>query len=113
VQNIAEGSQASGTSKKTEMKLTSVARASLEELRLDYEDYLRHRKLELWQKNDMRRKKLIDQRCNSADEVARWVKVCHNQFGHGGLNRQVGQSAESIPSNKSTMPVPLPMQPLF
>ena len=38
VQNIAEGSQASGTSKKFELKLTSVARASLEELRLDYED---------------------------------------------------------------------------
>jgi len=35
VQNIAEGSQASGTSKKTELKLTNVARASLEELRLD------------------------------------------------------------------------------
>ena len=42
VQNIAEGSQASGTSKKFELKLTSVARASLEELLLDYEDFLRH-----------------------------------------------------------------------
>lgn len=39
VQNIAEGSQASGTSKKTELKLTNVARASLEELKLDYEDF--------------------------------------------------------------------------
>jgi four helix bundle protein len=38
-QNIAEGSQASGTSKKTELKLVGVARASLEELLLDYEDY--------------------------------------------------------------------------
>src|SRR6476646_2494926 len=38
VQNIAEGSMASATSKKTELKLTNVARASLEELRLDYED---------------------------------------------------------------------------
>ena len=43
VQNIAEGSQASGTSKKTELKLTNVARASLEELKLDYEDFLRQR----------------------------------------------------------------------
>ena len=43
VQNIAEGSQAAGTSKKTELKLTNVARASLEELRLDYEDFLRQR----------------------------------------------------------------------
>src|SRR4026207_2058115 len=47
-QNIAEGSQASGTSKKTELKLTNVARASLEELRLDYEDYLRQRGLQQW-----------------------------------------------------------------
>jgi four helix bundle suffix protein len=51
VQNIAEGSQASGTSKKTEIKLTNVARASLEELLLDYEDFLRQRGLSLWNKN--------------------------------------------------------------
>lgn len=47
VQNIAEGSQASATSKKTELKLTQVARASLEELRLDYEDFLLQRNLSL------------------------------------------------------------------
>ncbi len=51
VQNIAEGSMASATSKKTEMKLTSVARASLEELLLDYEDFLRHRSLQIWHKD--------------------------------------------------------------
>lgn len=50
-QNIAEGSMASGTSKKTELKLIGVARASLEELLLDYEDYLRQHKLQLWNKN--------------------------------------------------------------
>jgi four helix bundle suffix protein len=49
-QNIAEGSQASGTSKKTELKLVGVARASLEELLLDYEDYLRQRALKPWNK---------------------------------------------------------------
>ena len=49
-QNIAEGSQASGTSKKTELKLVGVARASLEELLLDYEDFLRHRGMNLWSK---------------------------------------------------------------
>lgn len=54
VQNIAEGSLASGTSKKTELKLTNVARASLEELRLDYEDFLRHRRLTLWGVKDRR-----------------------------------------------------------
>ena len=52
VQNIAEGSQASGTSKKMELKLTNVARASLEELRLDYEDYLRQRGLESGRRTD-------------------------------------------------------------
>ena len=49
-QNIAEGSQASGTSSKTELRLVSVARASLEELLLDYEDFLRQRELSLWPK---------------------------------------------------------------
>ncbi len=50
-QNIIEGSQASGTSKETELKLTNVARASLEELLEDYRDYLRVRGAALWQKN--------------------------------------------------------------
>ena len=50
-QNIAEGSQASGTSKKFELKLVGVARASLEELLLDYEDFLRQRGLQLWGKD--------------------------------------------------------------
>lgn len=51
VQNIAEGSLASGTSKKTELKLTSVARASLGELIRDYEDYLRQNRLPIWDKD--------------------------------------------------------------
>jgi restriction system protein len=50
-QNIAEGSMASGTSKKTELKLVGVARASLEELLLDFEDFLRQRGLALWNKD--------------------------------------------------------------
>ena len=50
-QNIAEGCQASGTSKKTEIKLVNVARASLEELLIDYEDFLRQRGFKLWEKD--------------------------------------------------------------
>ena len=50
-QNIAEGSMASGTSKKTELKLIGVARASLEELLLDFEDYLRQHNLKKWSKD--------------------------------------------------------------
>lgn len=47
-QNIAEGSRASATSSQTELRLMNVARASLEELLLDYEDYLRHRRFSRW-----------------------------------------------------------------
>ncbi len=50
-QNIAEGCMASGTSKKTELKLIGVARASLEELLLDFQDYLRQQGLSLWTKD--------------------------------------------------------------
>jgi four helix bundle suffix protein len=49
-QNILEGSQASGTSKETEIKLTNVARASREELLEDYRDFLGLRHLEEWAK---------------------------------------------------------------
>lgn len=70
VQNIAEGSQASGTSKKTELKLTNVARASLEELRLDYEDFLRQRGLPIWDRDDPRRQELINRRCATAEDVS-------------------------------------------
>jgi len=47
-QNIAEGSRAARTSSQTELRLLNVARSSLEELLLDFEDYLRHRWLEQW-----------------------------------------------------------------
>jgi len=53
-QNIAEGSMASGTSKKFELKLVGVARASLEELLLDFQDYLRQKGLALWGKDHPR-----------------------------------------------------------
>jgi restriction system protein len=51
-QNIAEASMASAVSKETEIKLTDVARASQEELLLDYQDYLRQHELKLWDKDD-------------------------------------------------------------
>jgi four helix bundle suffix protein len=50
-QNIVEGSMASATSKETEIKLTNVARASLEELLTDYRDFLKLRQLEEWPKD--------------------------------------------------------------
>ncbi len=57
-QNIVEGSMAAGTSSATEIKLTNVARASLEELLEDYRDFLRVRGLALWAKEDPRAEKV-------------------------------------------------------
>ena len=53
-QNIAEGAAAGNTSKETEIKLTNVAKASLQELLVDYEDFLRVRGLKQWQPDDAR-----------------------------------------------------------
>ena len=53
-QNIAEGNQAAATSSETEIKLTNVAKASIEELLTDYEDYLRTRQLPQWDANHPR-----------------------------------------------------------
>ena len=74
VQNIAEGSQASGTSKKTELKLTNVARASLEELRLDYEDFLRQRGLEEWPPEHPALMRFKAKRCATLEQVRAWVE---------------------------------------
>ncbi len=73
VQNIAEGSLASGTSKKTELKLTNVARASLEELRLDYEDFLRQRGLGQWPPDHPVLGRFKAKRCATMDEFVAWV----------------------------------------
>ena len=104
VQNIAEGSKASGTSKKFELKLTNVARASLEELRLDYEDFLRHRSLPLWAEGDARRAALVARRCTTADAVAEWVREVHGLDGQNGRDGQtpgLAPSMKSIPSIQS------------
>lgn len=110
VQNIAEGSSASGTSKKMEMKLTNVARASLEELRLDYEDFLRQRGLLRWERNDPRRQLLIDRRPRSAEDVAGWVSDVYQaggggrsgRSGRGGQSGQSGQVKDNTQSTQST-----------
>lgn len=106
VQNIAEGSQASGTSKKMELKLTNVARASLEELRLDYEDFLRQRGHAPWPADEPLKRDLVARRCQSADDVAAWIGEVHRSWdgrnGLDGLHGHDGQVphgvAQSIPS---------------
>jgi restriction system protein len=57
-QNITEGSMAAGTSKKMELKLIGVVRASLEELLLDYQDFLRQKRLPLWGKEHAKAKEV-------------------------------------------------------
>jgi four helix bundle suffix protein len=122
VQNIAEGSQAAGTSKKTELKLTNVARASLEELRLDYEDFLRQRGLPLWDRADPRRADLVAWRCATADAVAQWAREKHDgqngqsgqkengqkeraqKQGEQGQNGPGGPSTKSMKSTSSSFP---------
>jgi four helix bundle suffix protein len=74
VQNIAEGSQASGTSRKTELKLTNVARSSLEELRLDFEDFLRQRGFEQWSPQHPALMRFKAKRCATIEEVRTWVE---------------------------------------
>lgn len=107
VQNIAEGSQASATSKKMELKLTQVARASLEELKLDYEDFLRQRGLAQWERGNLLRQGLIDRRCRTADQVAAWI-VAVGKSGHGGLGGRCGHSPRLArsPSTLSTGSTP-------
>jgi len=74
VQNIAEGSQASATSKKMELKLTQVARASLEELKLDYEDFLRQRGLVVLKPHHPALMRCKEQRLQTVEAFAAWVE---------------------------------------
>ncbi|HNY86833.1 MAG TPA: four helix bundle protein [Candidatus Hydrogenedentes bacterium] len=110
VQNIAEGSQASGTSKKTELKLTNVARASLEELRLDYEDFLRQRGLLLWAREDPRRRELVARRPKTADEVAVWVREVWGR-GDGRDGRYGRDGQDGLKTGERPQPAATPDAP--
>ncbi len=96
VQNIAEGSQASGTSRKTELKLTNVARASLEELRLDYEDYLRQRGLVQWPPEHPALMRFKARRCATLEEVRAWVEEERNRAGTNTNTHGQSQKEQSV-----------------
>ncbi len=95
-QNIAEGSAASSTSSETELKLTNVARASMQELLVDYEDYLRTRTLPLWPLDDDRTRRvqafsvkhnspsdyMKDMERRSDESIANIVITLIHQFDH-------------------------------
>lgn len=108
VQNIAEGSQAFGTSKKTELRLTNIARASLEELRLDYEDFLRQRNFSLWEPEHPALKRFKGKRCSSLEELREWVKEEKKLRDEHGLSQThtdkkivfvSGSPCESVPES--------------
>jgi four helix bundle suffix protein len=92
-QNIAEGSDASGTSRKTELKLTNVAWASLGELALDYGDFLRGNGFKEWDEKDSRRYELVERRCQDAECVAKWVKEMHARSRANGRREKYAEIA--------------------
>jgi four helix bundle suffix protein len=74
-QNIAEGSRASAASSQTELRLVNVARASLDELLLDYEDFLRQRGLRQWSKEDTEAKEVHAVGRTMRDPTDRWDRT--------------------------------------
>jgi four helix bundle suffix protein len=78
-QNIAEASQASGTSKEAEIKLTNVARASLEELLIDYRDFLRVRQLACWEKTSKEARFVRRLGARPEESYERYRKFCETR----------------------------------
>jgi restriction system protein len=80
-QNIAEGSRAAATSSQTELRLVNVARASLDELLLDFEDFLRQRGLKQWGKDDAeaRRVREVGWRRDRSDQADRTDPAEHRK----------------------------------
>lgn len=105
VQNIAEGSQASGTSKKTELRLTNVARASLEELRLDYEDFLRQRGLPIWDPAHPALARFKAKRCASVQDVRAWVEEERGLHRHTDDHGLTGTNTDRHKKQKSSVQV--------
>jgi len=65
-----------------ELKLTNVVRASLEELRLDYEDFLRQRELPMWEPGHPALVRFRAMRCASLEDLRQWVEVVRHADFH-------------------------------
>jgi len=87
-QNIVEASMISATSKALEINLTNVARASLEELKVDYYDYLRTRNMPIWIKGDVLYERL--------SELNRTPGATYQTFQRAIENKEVSISANSM-----------------
>lgn len=96
--NIAEGSVFSATSKKLEMNLTNVAKASQVELRKDYQAFLRQNKLREWPSEDPIRQELIDKRFKDVDSLISWVKEVNDRFPDRSIP-EIAANIGSILSN--------------
>lgn len=105
VQNIAEGSQASGTSKKTEIKLTNVARASMEELRLDYEDFLRQREMAVWESDHPALARFRAKRCASLEDVRAWAADERKLHGHTDFQGRIQTGTDKNDNDGSSVSV--------
>lgn len=95
-QNIAEGSQVSATSKKMELKLTNVARTSLEELRLDYEDYLRQKSLSAYVPNGGSLRRFKNCRCSTLESVLGWLAAERTEHGLTRNDEALANAALSL-----------------
>ena len=78
-QNIVEGSKASGTSKEMEIKLTNVARASLEELLIDYRDFLRVRNHAVWKKQSKEVRYVRKLGCRPDETYETYREICETR----------------------------------
>ncbi|MCB9170698.1 MAG: four helix bundle protein [Flavobacteriales bacterium] len=101
--NIAEGSVFSATSKKVEMNLTNVAKASQTELRKDYQSFLRQNKLKEWPSDDPVRQELIDRRLADADALTKWTREVYTRHP----DRSVAEIAGNIGSILSNVAIAL------
>jgi four helix bundle suffix protein len=93
VRNIEEGSVASATSKKTELKLTNVARASLEELMRDCEDFLRHRGLQVWDKDSAEARQVRASLASDGSDVSDIMKTASPEVAANTLLCLVNQAS--------------------
>ena len=91
-QNLQEGSVDSAVSKKIELKLTGIAKGSLEELRRDYKKFLKHRDLPEWPSSHAALTRFKALRCASLEQFRLWVAeetrreqkdTAKNTDGHG------------------------------
>jgi four helix bundle suffix protein len=108
--NIAEGSQTSGTSKKSEIRLTDVARASLEELLLDYTKFLRDHGWEPLPPKHPALMRFKERRCNTLAEVRQWVAEERKIQEQTGMRPRTSTDLHGQARTGYTAPAPIPVR---